>query len=488
MSAPPVVFETERKRRDTRWQHRELTAVIESELPRLETSEGRTEVANARRLVAASGADFRWVPDWQKYIAWNQRCWNLDAPEIEKFAKDTAGELWVTFALLPIEKLERGHLNQILSFIRASNSATGIRNMLYLARSEPGIAIDFSDLDQRPMAFNCANVCIDLDTGKPRPHDREDYLTKTSGVVFDPAAKCPTWERFLIEIFAGDCELIDFVWRAAGYCLTGLIVEHLLFFLFGLGRNGKTTFITTLQYLWGDYATTLRSDLLMIAKGERHPTEMCDLYGARLAVANETEEGRRMAEVAVKAMTGGDVLKGRRMREDFWQFRPTHKLWLSGNHRPRIIGTDDAIWDRVALIPFTERFAPEDSRTDPNLPEKLQAEASGILNWAIKGCLDWQRNGLQKPTVVQAATQEYRAQEDSLGQFLADYCVLSDQCQTGATALYECYQRWGGELLQTSFGRALAERGYLSDRASSGPNRGRRIWFGIGLLREDEHA
>jgi putative DNA primase/helicase len=164
--------------------------------------------------------------------------------------------------------------------------------------------VDFSKLDQQPMLMNVGNGTIDLKTGRLSAHNRGDYLTKISEVIFDPAASCPTWERFLIEVFDGNCDLIDFVWRAVGYSLTGQIKEHALFFLFGLGRNGKTTFITTLQHVWGDYAKAVRSDLLMVARGERHPTEMCDLYGARLAIANETEEGRRMAEVAVKAMTG----------------------------------------------------------------------------------------------------------------------------------------------------------------------------------------
>jgi putative DNA primase/helicase len=465
---------------------RRKAAAEQEAIPTLESSEGRTEAANARRLIARYGSHIRYVTTWQKFVACTGRCWKLDGPETEKFAKDSASELWNIFASMPKERSEQSQLNQIISFIRGSNSAAGIRNALFLARSESGIPVDFSQLDRQPMLFNCANGTIDLESGKLRAHNPEDYLTKISGVVFDPTAKCPTWEKFLIEIFDGDCDLIDFVWIAAGYSLTGLIREHVLFFNYGTGRNGKSTLIDAMQHVWGDYAATLSSDLLMVARGERHPTEMCDLYGIRLAVASETEEGRRMAEVGVKQMTGGDMLKGRRMREDYWQFRPSHKLWLSGNHRPKILGTDNAIWDRVSLIPFTQRFAPDDPRTDPSLPEKLRAESSGILNWAIKGCLEWQRRGLQKPAIVRTATEEYRKQEDVIGEFLSDLCVIGDGFQAGASDLHRAFEIWGGSLSQTSFGSALRERGFASDRATSGPNRGRKIWFGIGLLKDSD--
>jgi len=335
------------------------------------------------------------------------------------------------------------------------------------------------------MLFNCENGTLDLETRELRPHNRNDYLTKISAIAFDPHATCPTWERFLQEVFGDDQDLTAFVQRAAGYSLTGSVREHCLFFLHGSGSNGKTTLVTTLQKGWGEYATTITSDMLMVARGERHPTEMCDLYGARLAIAAETEEGRRLAEVLVKQMTGGDRLKGRRMREDFWEFLPTHKLWLTGNHKPDVVGTDDAIWDRLPLIEFSQRFPRDDPQTDKDLPSKLKNELSGILNWALQGCVEWQRDGLQKPSAVKDATSEYRREMDILGEFLAECCCLGDQFQTGATRLFERFSRWGGKISQTKFGRALAERGFRSARATSGPDKGRKIWCGVGVVDED---
>jgi putative DNA primase/helicase len=308
-------------------------------------------------------------------------------------------------------------------------------------------------------------------------------------VDFDASAQAPTWQRFLIDVFAGDEDLITFIKRAAGYSLTSLTKERCLFFLYGKGKNGKTTFISTLQKLLGDYAGQVTTELLMAAKGERHPTEICDLAGQRLIVASETEDGRRFAESFVKTITGGeDKLKGRRMREDMWEFKATFKLWISGNHKPRIRGTDDGIWDRLRLIPFKVRF----DKPDKSLSAKLEAELPGILAWMVEGCREWQQYGLQEPDVVKQATESYRSESDLMGQFIKDCCEECERHVTASHLIYQAFMDWSGTkpapLSRVEFGVALGERGFDDGRLSSGPDKGKKCWRGIGLIGKGDKA
>ncbi|MGH8355301.1 MAG: DNA primase family protein [Pseudomonas sp.] len=312
--------------------------------------------------------------------------------------------------------------------------------------------------------------------------------TRLIDINYDAEAVCPAWDTFLREVFLGDEGLIRFVQRAAGYSLTGLTREHVLFILFGLGANGKTTFVGALSELLGPYATTAPPDLLLARRGEHHPTELATLHGARLVTASETGDGRRLAESLVKQLTGGDHISARRMREDYWTFSPTHKLWLATNHKPEIRGTDHAIWRRIRLIPFGATFHPPESgqapAQDPELPDRLRADLPGILAWATRGSVDWQREGLGIADAVRDATAAYRAEMDVLVQWIDDCCVVDRRAEAGATELYRSYVGWcetTGERAesQRSFGARLSERGYAKQ-----PGRKARGYRGIGLIRD----
>ena len=307
------------------------------------------------------------------------------------------------------------------AFAKSTGTARGIDAMLRLVRSEPAIAIDPSNLDSDPWLWNCETGTLDLRTGKLREHRRDDRITKLCAVKFDPRAGCGLWLQFLEDVTAGDRQLNAYLQKAVGCSLTGDVREHVLFFLYGIGANGKSTFINAVQAMMGaDYAMKAPPDLLMVKANETHPTERADLAGKRFVACIEAGEGKRLAEALVKEMTGGDPLH--RMREDFWQFDPTHKIWLAANHKPNIRGTDEGIWRRIKIIPFTVVIRPD--RRDKELPQKLKAEFSGILNWAVDGCLRWQAEGLAEPDVVQAATGQYRQQQDVLAAFLAECCVV----------------------------------------------------------------
>jgi putative DNA primase/helicase len=345
-----------------------------------------------------------------------------------------------------------------------------------LARSMVPIVPEMLDTD--PWLLNVDNGTLDLRTGQLRPHRREDRITKLAPVAYDPLATCPQWEAFLDCIFDKNKNLIDFVQRLFGYSLTGEVSEQALVFLYGTGANGKSTFLLVLQALLGEYAEQAAPELLLQKKGDSHPTEVADLFGRRVAVSTEVEAGRSWSEVQIKQLTGGDRIKARFMRKDFFEFQPTHKLFVAANHKPRVRGTDNGIWRRIRLIPFCVTI-PEHAR-DKNLVKKLQAELPGILAWAVRGCLAWQKDGLGEPAEVKAATEAYREEMDALGEFFDDCCIVGPKVEAKAQDLYGAYVKWcetNGErpMGQRSFGMALRERGF-KDRKS-----GVKVWVGVGL-------
>jgi len=243
-------------------------------------------------------------------------------------------------------------------------------------------------------------------------------MTKITAVA--PEGDCPLWRKFLAEITGNDDELQGFLQRFAGYSLTGSILEHALFFFYGTGTNGKGVFLNTLTAVLADYAAVAPMEAFVVTQGERHPTDLAGLRGAGLVTAQETERGRRWAESKVKALTGGDPITARLMRQDFFTYMPTFKLAIAGNHKPSLSGVNAAIRRRLHLIPFTVTIA----KPDKKLPEKLRPEWPGILQWVIDGCLQWQREGLNPPNAVREATDAYLAQEDSFRQWVEDCCVV----------------------------------------------------------------
>jgi putative DNA primase/helicase len=393
---------------------------------------------------------------------------------------------------------------ETLKWALKSESALRINAMLDLARSEPGIPILPHELDRKPWLFNCPNGTLDLRTGRLREHRREDYITKLCRTAYHPETPCPTWERFLGAVFPDDddepdTDLIAFVQRLLGRCLTGDVSEQILSIIWGTGANGKSTLINAIMETVGaDYSMKASTDLLMASRGERHPTELAGLFGMRLVVASEAQQDRALNEALIKDLTGGERIRARRMREDFWEFTPTHKVILLTNHKPRVAGTDEGIWRRLRLVPFTATFwdpndpgknpadLPENRRQDKQVGQKLADEREGILAWLVRGCTDWRRDGLTLPQAVRTATREYRREEDKLGRWIEDCCLVGRQdYRCRAAALYARYKTWcerAGEkpITQTAFGTSLRERRYQSY-----PSNG--TWYrGITLRQEEE--
>jgi putative DNA primase/helicase len=333
------------------------------------------------------------------------------------------------------------------------------------------------DLDADPWLFNCANGTLELKTGLLRPHRREDLLTKVSPVEYDPSARCGLWLEFLRWAMKDDEGMVAYLQRVAGYCLTADVSEQCLWFFHGAGANGKSTFLTTLLAMLGDYGAQGAPGLLAQKGGEAHPTEQADLHGRRLVAVIETEEGKRLAEATLKQLAGGDRIKARKMRQDFWEFEPTHKFFLAANHKPVIRGTDHAVWRRIKLVPFTATVAEHEK--DRDLPKKLRAELSGILAWAVRGCLAWRRDGLQEPEAVTRATRQYRGDQDTVEGFLHACCLQHPSAKAKSSLLFDAYVEFSGDKLLTSkaFGDRLREKGFESKKGGGGCY----FWHGLGL-------
>ena len=435
-----------------------------------------SDYTNAEELVWRHGKNMRYCYPWGKWLLWNERYWELDTTgHIMRLAKETVKHLARRLETVDDEKSKAW-----LAHIKSSLNTGRLTAMVQQAQCE--VAVKPEQLDQHPWLLNCANGTLDLRTGTLRPHARDDLLTIGLDVSYDPHAAYPTWDTFLHKIMQGNATMIAFLQRVVGYAASGSVQEQKLFVLWGTGANGKSTFLNTLLTLLGPYGMKATSDLLMMSKSDRHPTERTDLCGKRLVAAIETEQGRRLSEVFVKEATGGDRIRARRMREDNWEFSPTHTILLGTNHKPEIRGTDLAIWRRVTLIPFTVTI-PTDEQ-DPTLMAQLETEFPGILAWVVRGCLAWQTDGLQVPAAVEDATADYKKEMDILQAFLDECCFVDKGKKspfTKATELYTAYQQWcgrGGEeaVTQRRFGTSLGERGFTNDKKNFG-----KVWEGIGL-------
>jgi putative DNA primase/helicase len=437
-----------------------------------------TDQGNAERFVDDHGDNVHYCHPWRVWLVFDGRRWKVDdTGEVARRAKVTARGIFLEAA----NALSDGEAKATGKWAKQSLSETKIRAMIELAKSEPGIPVVPGELDTDPWTLNCENGTVDLRTGDLQEHRRQDLITKLASGPYHPDADAPTWQATLERVLP-NAEIRAFFKRLCGYALSGDTSEHVLPMLHGTGANGKSTVLNALLDALGEYGTQAAPDLL-IAKRNSHPTELADLFGMRFVASIEVEDGRRLAESLVKQLTGGDRVKARKMRQDFWEFEPTHKVFMAVNHKPAVRGTDTAIWRRIRLIPFTETIPPDEQ--DKRLPEKLRKERAGILRWAVEGCLEWQRDGLQAPDEVRKATGEYRAEMDVLGAFLRECCNTASEYTESAKDLYDAYKLWceeTGERYETQrrFVSQLNDRDRF-ERKRSGPN-GTYQWHGLQLL------
>jgi putative DNA primase/helicase len=364
-----------------------------------------------------------------------------------------------------------------------SESKQRLEAMVSLARGD--VTACHTDLNKCKYLLNCKNGTIDLKTGKLRSHCREELHTKSTGIYFSTKAKAPKWNKFLQQVLP-DEDARAFLQRFVGYSATGDVTERTFTILYGLGRNGKSVFLKMVSLALGEYAGTAAPELLMAKKTSSHPTDVADLYSKRLVIASEVKKGRGFDEESVKRLTGNDTLSARRMNEDFWQYEPTHKLLLAINHKPSVRDASDSFWDRVALIPFNVRI--QDQDVDRNLVDELTEELPGILAWIVEGAKLWNRHGLKRPKGVAAATAEYRADEDRVGQFVLECVKLDSSSFTTNEALATNIRAWCDErglypLQERDVAERLTAQGCeRGRRGNSARGRQTRGWIGISLI------
>ena len=349
-----------------------------------------------------------------------------------------------------------------------------------LAQSHPLIAVMHKIWDPDPWLLGTPNGVVDLRTGGTRPAEPKYHITKSTSVVPARGAGCPLWLKFLDELTLGDKELQRFLWQMTGYWLTGDTSEHALFFIHGPGGNGKSVFLNVIMGILADYAKAAAMDTFMASHGDRHPTELAMLAGARVVSVSETEEGRAWAENRIKQMTGGDMISARFMRQDFFEYRPQFKLAFISNHKPVLRNVDDAARRRFNIIPFVHR----PSNPDKDLESRLRAEWPAILHWMIEGCLDWLEHGLIRPAVIQNATDEYFSEQDLVKQWMEERCDLGKRnCSDTTANLFKSWSDYAvsnGEKPGTTkwFAQILLREGFEPTREVVG-HRGKRGFLGI---------
>jgi putative DNA primase/helicase len=423
--------------------------------------------AVALRFTAAHGHEARYCADWGKWLFWDGCRWK---PDVILAAFE--------HARLICRAVSTECANRQLARIIAG--AKTVAAVVTLARSAPQHATKVEQWDAHLWLLNTPSGVVDLRTGQSAAHDQKLYMSKITAV--GPSGDCPLWKKFLAKVTGENEELQKYLARVCGYALTGSIREHVFFFFYGAGANGKGVFLNTVSAILGDHATVAPISTFIASRTEQHPTDLASLRGARLVTAQETERDRHWAEAKIKALTGGDKISARFMRQDFFEFAPIFKLLIAGNNKPQLRDVDEAIRRRFNLIPF-EVVIPVAER-DRDLTDKLRREWPGILQWMIDGCLEWQRIGLAPPAVVREATENYFDAEDALAQWIAECCRtgLHEFTFDLSTALYTSWKVWAKNAgedpgTQKAFVGALEKRGF---KASKG-TRGIRIIRGLTL-------
>jgi len=378
--------------------------------------------------------DMLYVSTWGRWMIWGGSKWEHDET---LRATDLARRICREHGNEAIQRPDLA--SKARTIATGLTSARTIGNVERLARSDRRHAATTKQWDHDLWALNTPGGIIDLNTGSMRLARKEDYVTKTTAVA--PGGSCPTWMNFLNVATDGDTELQEYMRRVAGYCLTGSTREHAFFFVYGTGGNGKGTFLNMMHHLLDTYSRTASMQMFTENKYDNGDASyVAGLMGARMVVAQEVQEGKRWNEDRLKAFTGGDSISAKFLYSNPFEYVPQFKLLFAGNHKPGLRNVDEAIKRRLHFIPFTVTVPPE--KRDVNLMAKLRCEASGILQWAIDGCLDWQRNFLAPPHRVLAATDEYFEEEDSLGNFFEECCDFNSSFRTKTSDVYRCYQRW----------------------------------------------
>jgi putative DNA primase/helicase len=454
-----------------------------------------TDLGNARRLVALHGHELRHCAALG-WLAWDGTRWRVDdraramgfAKEVHETWKQDGFVVLATLVFAQSEKEEiaiQGRAFNLFGCAKRFQSAARLDAMLKLAQSEPRVLVTIDDLDAEPWFFNVANGTIDLRTGKLRPHNRHDLITRISPVPYVPGATHPLWDRFLNETTGGDTELRGYVQRAAGSSLVGRNDDEIMNFVFGPGGSGKSTFVEAVRATVGDYAATLDFESLLKKNGGSGiRNDIARLRGTRFVTSIEVDDGRELAQGLVKTITGGDTISARFLYKEFFEFTPSFTLWLVANHPPGFDADDDAMNRRIKVIPFP--YGRDEANRDAKVKTRLKdTNISGhaILAWLVDGCVAWHKNGLGTCAAVDVATKAYREEMDVIAHFIEDCCDVGLGYTVTSAHLYERYSEWARTnghlpvLTGTMFGRRLTtKKRYAKTKVN-----GQRGWRGLKI-------
>ncbi len=398
-----------------------------------------TDLGNGKRLVTACGDRLCYVSEWKQWLVWDGTRWARgDDAGVVKLAHAVVLGIYKTLADLPtLEQREKA-----FKWAQASESAMRIDAMIKSAR--PYLTRRPGEFDTHPHLLNCANCTVDLRTMQTHPHNPTDMLTRIVPVPYVDVPISPRWSTFLRTIFQNDDELIDYTQRAVGYTLTGQTDEHCLFFCYGDGANGKSTFMRALELIAGEYSAVASVEALLEKRGDGDgatPT-IAGLVGKRLAMAQEMPDGKRFDESLIKSITGGDAITARVLYGSPFTFRPSHTLWITGNHKPRIVSTDVGIWRRIRIVPFTANIPADQRRDSREFDAQFLEDASAILQWAVLGAFLWYKNGIGTCAAVDAAIREYRGEEDLVARFVQTVCIVGPSMTVRKDRLYAAWKEW----------------------------------------------
>lgn len=430
---------------------------------------GWDDTGNADRFIDHFGDLARFSFIDKKWFYYNGSYWDLDLTGNVRSMVDAMVEMMKSepvnaFGDLDLEEVEK----EFGKHIKRSRSSTGKKAVVEELKHR--LTVLPNDFDKDTMLMNTENGYVDLANGVLHEHDISKMFSQQANTEFTEKIDAPEWEQFLEDIFASDFELINYIQKAVGYSLTGSTREQAMFILHGNGRNGKSLFLETISDILGTYAKTMQANSIMVKQTNGVNTDIARLKGARLVTSSEPNEGFRLDEGLLKQLTGGDKVTARKLYGDEFEFNPQFKLWLATNHKPIVRGTDDGIWRRLILVPFNVQIP--DHKVDKDLKYKLQREASGILNWAVDGCLKWQREGLKVPSIIENASKGYRNEMDVLEGFIADCLSVGSGYTLPASIAYKAYKGWATDNNQylmnsTKFGRELSMK-YPKKRINTG--------------------
>ena len=408
-----------------------LTAAIFGPTPA--TALKLTEAADAEYFAQLANGRFVFDHQRQRWVKFGQHHWAEDTTrQIVQEAIDSQRRRQAIALRIVGDERKRA-----IEWTLRGESEGRIRHMLDLATSDPRLRLTGAEWDQNPWVLGVANGVVDLRSGELCPGQPEDRITRVAAVAFDPEATCPRWERFILDISDDDPDLASFLKRSVGYTLTGVTTEQLFWILYGVGANGKSTLLETItRHVIPAHSWTMSFPVHTWSEALSE-YQRAELVGRRLVIAKESEQEKRLNTEFVKSLTGTDTINARHPYGRPFQFVPAAKFILACNHQPIIRDDTHGMWRRVRLVPFTRTFAVNRTYSDG-----LVAEAPGILAWAVRGCLDWQRDGLQAPDTVMQATNEYQQDSDTLARFIDARCVVSPAARVRAGGLFAAYEQW----------------------------------------------